>query len=586
MNLTRIKRHFELPLLAKELNEQSAQRRTYIFRFVYGAVLFTSACGMFYGTFLQGGASSGGLGQGRQMFEKLVGLQFWTIYLFLPAISCGCLTLEKERNTLGLLLITTLSPWQIVMQKLLGQLVPMLTFVILSFPLMAVAYSFGGFSEDYLWSGIVLLVITCAQAGALSVMCSAWYATTVEAFIANYVLFLVLFKMLPFGWGPWLFAEAADKSFLASLVWTIIPLVLTAVFLIAARFFLPARAFVPAKNVLLGIFQRLDKFFNEANTVTGGIVLVRDGDPLPGVEPVGWRETTKKSLGTFRYLFRVLVGLELPLILVCASLQTFSAGGPDVRVVSRMLYILWCLAAAMIIVHAASVIASERTRQTLDVLLATPMTGSQIVREKLRGVERLIRILLVPFLTIFLFESWWHQGSQYRWLHLFLSVGTLVAYIPLLKWLALWMGLRLRSQMRAVLSTIGLVVAWLMVPDIIRAVLVEMAGITVPNWCEALFALNPTVQISAIEDLNISARHASTKMTEEGFTPFLVLTALNMTLYSVAGFLLRRRVFRGADQLLGRVEPPFDLKQPPKTVPVFEEEETLEPATAHESAGG
>ena len=179
MITSRILRLIELPLLAKELNEQVAQKRTYLIRFAYASILFTVSCGLFYGNFLhRDGSLSGGLGQGRRMFEELVWLQFWSIYLLLPAVSCGCLTIEKERNSLGLLLITALGPWQIVVQKLLGRAVPMLTFVLLSFPLMAVAYSYGGITADYLWSGIVLLVWACFQAAALSVMCSAWYPTT------------------------------------------------------------------------------------------------------------------------------------------------------------------------------------------------------------------------------------------------------------------------------------------------------------------------------------------------------------------------------------------------------------------------
>src|SRR5205085_1815195 len=119
---------------------------------------------------------------------------------------------------------------------------------------------------------------------------------------------------------------------------------------------------------------KLDAFFTGANVVTGGIVLVKDGDPLPGAEPVAWRETTKKSLGTFRFLFRVLVVLELPLLSVFVSLQMSTPGGPDVSRVSNLLYGLWCLGGAMIVMHAGSLVASERTRQTLDVLLTTPMT--------------------------------------------------------------------------------------------------------------------------------------------------------------------------------------------------------------------
>lgn len=561
----RISRFCELPLLAKELNEQAAQRRTYVVRFLYAGVLFTAACGMFYGSFLQGsGGSAGGLGQGRQMFEQLVGLQFWTIYLFLPAISCGCLSIEKERNTLGLLLITTLTPWQIVVQKLLGRLVPMLTFVVLSFPLMAVAYSFGGVTADYFWSGILILMVTCVEAAALSVMCSAWYPTTVEAFIGNYVLFLTMFYTLPPGWGPWLFKRASDVTLGMTLVSLWFPVALTVGFLSAARRFVESRAFVPPKNVLLGIFQRLDRFFNEANQVTGGIVLVNDGDPLPGLEPVAWRETTKKSLGTFRYLFRVLVLLELPLIVVCSTLSIGMPGGPNISDVSRCAYVLWILAAAMIIVHAGSVMAAERTRQTLDVLLATPMSGEQILNQKLQGVRRLIKVLRVPFLTIFAFEVWWFNSSEYRWFYLLLSLVSIAVYLPVLAWLALWMGLKIASQMKAVLGTLALVAAWLLAPRVARAVFDEMAGSSVPVWVECLLALNPAEQIVSIEDLNTTARLASLKATQQGFLPFMILSGINFLLYGLVWYLVRRRCLLHSDRLLGRLPPeaiavPVDL---------------------------
>lgn len=553
----RIARYCELPLLAKELNEQAAQRRTYVVRFVYAGILFTAACGMFYGSFLQGsGGSAGGLGQGRQMFEQLVGLQFWTIYLFLPAISCGCLSIEKERNTLGLLLITTLSPWQIILQKLLGRLVPMLTFVLLSFPLMAIAYSFGGITADYLWSGIVLLVLTCVEAAALSVMCSAWYPTTVEAFIGNYVLFLPLFFTLRAGWGPWLFNQASDASFSQTLRSLWFPVALTGCFLCAARRFVETRAFVPPRNVLLGLFQRLDRFFNNANSLTGGIVLVKDGDPLPGVEPVAWRETTKKSLGTFRYLFRVLVMLELPLVVVCSSMSIRMPGGPDINIVSRFLYVLWVLASAMIVVHAGSVMAAERTRQSLDVLLATPLRGDQILMQKLQGVRRLIRVLLVPFLTVFAFEFWWFQGNEYRWTYLLLSLVSVGVYLPLLAWLALWIGLQVRSQMKAVLGTIALVAGWLLLPRVVREIYADMAGSGVPLLFEGLLGLNPAEQIVAIEDLNTTALLASTKSRQQGYLPFVILSGINFSLYSLLWYVVRRRCLGNADSLLGRLAPP------------------------------
>jgi hypothetical protein len=304
--------------------------------------------------------------------------------------------------------------------------------------------------------------------------------------------------------------------------------------------------------------------------VTGGIVLVKDGDPLPGLQPIAWRETTKKSLGTFRYLFRVLIMLELPLIAVCFSLSIGMPGGPDITDVSRLLYVLWLLAAAMIVVHAGSVMAAERTRQTLDVLLATPLRGEQILRQKLHGVRRLVRVLVVPYLTIFAFEVWWFQGSEYRWLYLGLSLVSLFAYLPLLSWLALCIGLKVRSQMKAVLGTIAFVAGWLLVPQVVRAVLLDVAGTGVPVWIECLLALVPTEQIVAIEGLNTKARLASTKATEQGFLAFLMLIGLNFVLHGLMWYVVRRRCLTDADNLLGRLEPPIQLSEPPTSSPVFE----------------
>lgn len=565
MNAAKLLRLFELPLLAKELNEQAAQKRTYFVRFAYASVLFVAGCGLFYGNFLQQGAgSASGLGQGRVMFETLVNLQFWSIYLLVPAISCSCLTIEKERNSLALLLITSLGPWQIVMQKLLGRVVPMATFVLLSFPLMAVAYSFGGMTEDYLWSGIVLLVLTCFQTAALSVLCSAWFPTTVEAFVANYTWFVVLRYTMPFAWGSWLFERAAEVPLGETLSGAMNGVIMTGVFMVAARSVLVTRAFVPPKNVLLTLFHKLDKFFNEANSVTGGIVLVKDGDPLPGMAPVAWRETTKKSLGTFRYLFRVLIVLELPLLFVLQSMRVFSPGGPAIGQVSFLLYGLWCLSAAMVVVHAGSVVASERTRQSLDVLLATPLTGAEILRQKLRGVERLIRVLCVPFLTIFAFEAWWYQQSDFRWLHLVLSLVSIGIYLPLLAWLALWMGLKVRSQIKVVLGTMALAACWLLFPVMVRAVLMEGATSDGPRWwVPMILALSPAEQIIAIEGLNQAVSTADKERGIWQLVWFLGMVGANFLVHGLLWIALRRKCVHNADRWLGRLEAPREDLLPP-----------------------
>lgn len=543
---------WELPLLVKELNEQSSRPRTYVIRFLYAATLFTSACALFYGGFLSSDSET--LGRGRFMFERLVTYQFWAIFLFLPAISCTALTIEKERNSLGLLLITSLRPWQIVLQKALGRIVPMLTFLLLSFPLMAVAYSFGGVTEDYLWSGTYLLIITCFQVGALSIACSAYFPTTVEAFVGNYVIFLLLYFLLPLGWGPALFRRADEVSFVVTCASSFLALMLTFGFFVAAWMFVESRAFIPPKNVLLGIFKRLDRFFNDMNHVTGGVILVRDGEPLPDDCPVAWRETSKKSLGTFRYLFRVLVVVELPLVFICGALRMSVPGGASLQPVSGFLYVLWYLALAMIVVHAGSVISAERSRQSLDVLLTTPMTGRQILLEKLQGVRRLVGVLLVPFLTIFVFETWWNTSATYRWAYLPLTLTAVAVYTPLIAWTALAIGLLVRSQIKAVLSALGLIGMYLLIPVVIRHVGGDLLGIDPRGPLRHILLLGPVELIPAIEAAgSVIMPQPGSSQAATTTPPAWATFIANFILHGSALYAIRRWTLRNADRLLGRL---------------------------------
>ena len=544
---------WELPLLVKELNEQSSRPRTYVIRFLYAATLFISACALFYGRFFMSD-STDTLGRGRFMFERLVTYQFWAIFLFLPAISCTALTIEKERNSLGLLLITSLRPWQIVLQKALGRIVPMLTFVLLSFPLMAVAYSFGGVTEDYLWSGTYLLVVTCFEVGALSIACSAYFPTTVEAFVGNYVIFLFLFFALPLGWAPRLFSRADQVPFIVTVASSFLTLMLTFGFFVAAWMFVETRAFIPPKNVLLAIFKRLDGFFNNMNRVTGGVILVRDGEPLPADRPVAWRETSKKSLGTFRYLFRVLVAVELPLILICGALQLSVPGGASLQPVSAFLYVLWFLAMAMIVVHAGSVISAERSRQTLDVLLTTPMSGQEILLEKLQGVRRLGGVLLVPFLTVFAFETWWNTGASYRWLYLPLTLSAVAVYLPLIAWVALTIGLLVRSQIKAVLAAFTLIGVYLMISIIIRHVGGDVLGYDPRGPMRYVLLLSPVELIPAIEAAGaVIMPQPGSSQAATTIPPAWGAFIANLLLHGWALVALRRWTLRNADRLLGRL---------------------------------
>ncbi|MFO0060710.1 MAG: hypothetical protein ACK57O_07520, partial [Planctomyces sp.] len=104
----------ELPLLRRELSELSARRRTYVIR-VLSAVV----------------------------------------------IVAGVITMEKERKTLGLLFVTRPSPLMIVLEKPGSRLLPMLTLLLITFPMLAFAYSLGGLDRLWLLATFWLLFREC-----------------------------------------------------------------------------------------------------------------------------------------------------------------------------------------------------------------------------------------------------------------------------------------------------------------------------------------------------------------------------------------------------------------------------------------
>ena len=529
------------PLLSRELTEQAARRRTYILRVIYAVVLYGFTLWVFWSKLGSWSDQSFAfLGRGRQFFEALAWLQFCGIYLFLPAMTSGVLTIEKERDTLSLLLLTRMGPWSILIGKLFSRLVPMASFILLSLPLVAVAYSLGGVEQDDILGLAWTLGVTAFQVGALALACSAWCRTTAAAFIATYLIGAALFVGPPFLtqvgrydplgmiefvrmycetqglsggsnfgieeavlvlFGPWvcLHPGGQNQPFEVIVLRTVPMLLFAGACLIFARIVLWRRAFVQPSNFLLKAFRSLDTVFHRLNQnrFTRGIVLTHEQVAMPLYDPIRWRQTKKRSLGTTRYLIRMLLALEVPVVVVMVwpDQNNFDSAIAPVYVAA---WVLWVVAALVIVIQSTGLIGAERSRQTLDVLLTTPMTSETIVREKFAGVRRLIHMLWIPFATVYVYQAWWagmigdHANS---WVIFGLMRGVLaVAIYPgLIAWLGFHFGMRCRSQTQAVLITLSLIVGVCLIPYVVSEFL----------WTEGMLYLfelrwlSPAVALSA-----------------------------------------------------------------------------------------
>ncbi len=492
MNLSRF--NIGLPLLAKELTEQSARRRTYVIRVVYAVALYGFTLWAFWNQLGSWNSNSFAiLGRGRELFQAIAALQFTGLYLFLPAMTCGVLTSEKERDTLALLLLTKLGPWTIVFEKLLGRLVPMWSFLLLSMPLLAVAYSLGGVEAVEVINLAWALLVTTVQVGAFSILCSAWCRTTSAAFLATYLLGALVLTGLQtltsvgfeFRNGPDLLSHPLIRvlTFPMVVAQSLPTITFSVTCLFAARVVLWRRAFLQPSNYIMRLFKSLDAFFMKVNhnRLTKGIVLIHESVTLPMYDPIRWRETTKRSLGTTRYLIRMLLAIEVPVafgMLLPDYSRDDNGGG-----ITAVACLLWVVAALVLTVQSTALIGLERSRQTLDVLLTTQMSSESIVREKFAGIWRMIRMLWIPFATVYVFRAWWQLGGRSPGELSFGVVSALLAvaiYPPLIAWIGFHQGMRRRSQTQATLVTLGLLVAGCALPILIAELIVPGGGN--PGW--------------------------------------------------------------------------------------------------------
>src|SRR5262249_39986669 len=145
---------------------------------------------------------------------------------------------------------------------------------------------------------------------------------------------------------------------------------------------------------------------------------------------------------------------------------------------------------------------------------------------------------------------------------------------PLAAWLALWMGLKVRSQMKAILAALCTIATWLIVPTVV-VTLTDLLGVSAEGPLRKVLLLNPSAMIPAVESAGRVILDPATSSYRRVPPPPWALMAANLLLHGGALWALRRHVLQRADRLLGRVgdETPPTLERPqtePSRAPVHQ----------------
>lgn len=422
----------DLPLIRRDLLQQSMRRRTYglrclvllvlsfVFLVPFMSLRYMSTMGTFYA-----------LGHGRNLVGVILMTLACVLYALTPAMTCGAISSERSRQTLPLLLVSRLSARSIILEKLVAHLVPLMVFLLLAAPLLAVSYLFGGISFPEVGACLLLLALLAVHLVAVSLFWSTVLRGSLAAFWATYATLLGTSFGLGFLRG---FGGSISESWLGIMDWLLTPcglfvaepgertMILFPIYHVVAIFGGGAAisdmlwAAVPF-NLVSVVFVWLAcralrpegmGFTGDAESQAGGQRgVLRLLEPLrrrlagrtslDRIEPrrgrlsgrqrpasppsIAWRE--RRKLLVFRRWF-----IGATTILLCCYL-TFATGQSFWQVeVSAMYVITFEVLALLVIVSLSSrLFVAEKERETLDSLLTCPLSTKEILRQKLAGVN-------------------------------------------------------------------------------------------------------------------------------------------------------------------------------------------------------
>ncbi|MCR5700824.1 MAG: ABC transporter permease [Lachnospiraceae bacterium] len=112
--------------------------------------------------------------------------------LMVPVITSGSISGEREKQTLDIMLTTPISPFSIVLGKLMSAMMIVMMYMIASVPVMAITFVLGGLSWWNLIGLFIILIYLGIYVGSVGIFCSSVVKKSIAATILTIVIGLAI----------------------------------------------------------------------------------------------------------------------------------------------------------------------------------------------------------------------------------------------------------------------------------------------------------------------------------------------------------------------------------------------------------
>ncbi len=462
-----------LPIVERELRVAARRPGTYWLR-VTAAFAAIAVFGWALLTLLRDAVPSAA--HGRYLFRALFGIAF-AYCLFIGArLTADCLSEEKRNGTLGLLFLTDLKGYDVVLGKLAATSLNSVYALLALLPVISLPVQLGGVAVSELGQSALVLVNTIFFSLAAGIFVStvsrnerkAMFATVFVALLATVAPFVLAFVVATS--NPQGFDDPRD-------LWPLLtPSPVYGLFYVVTRATLwtgssglPAVSFwwslglvhllswmllLLASRILPRVWQtrdsnsRLEKHRARLEQWAYGRTEARRAHraALLEINPFLWlvsRERWKPA-----YVWTYLAAVAGTWVWGWLDYDTLMF---DPKTLVPTLFLFQSFLKLWVVTGTCQRLAEDRRSGALELLLSTPLTAREILRGQWLALRRQFAMPLAAVLVlVFLL-----QRQQFTLSTTLLNLAILLADLVTLGWVGMWLGLTARNLNRAILGTIG-----------------------------------------------------------------------------------------------------------------------------------
>lgn len=434
-----------------------------------------------------------------QTFKWASTAQLLLMCFLAPVFTASAITQERDAQTFSILLSTPLSSAQIVLGSLASRLYFVITLLLSGLPIFLMTMVYGGVTTRQIVESFALCGSTAILTGALAIFV-AMIGVGTRRTIFSFYLLIALYLLAVYLLGRWdrTWIESAPANIAGLKMSWLTPLHpflaldvalnriqapslghLTGYGGISRNALAnPSAAYVLWTTVLSLVLIVLSMFFVRRGAKSGEATffsnfLDRFRRQAAGerthkprnvwANPVAWREATARASSAMVRWAIILGGLIGSSVLLVYYYRGELPSGEVAMWLAGLTAVQVAVALLIATNTAATSMTKEKESKTMDLLLTTPLTSKYILWGKLRGLVSFAApllagpiVVLLVFATIALFRN---ETPPVVWIETALELGALlVVYTALACVIGLRFSLTSKTNVSAVMSSVGLVI--------------------------------------------------------------------------------------------------------------------------------